>query len=133
MYDETEFSDKAISSSATLQQLNETLLFIDAEITVVDLTNMKIFEGIKVQIEIFLWNCLFFLDLSVQIPLLDVYNNGYHIGGKLNVTLDRFFTMNSMLDGSGHLSQSRLSVKHKYENRINMSDVTLRVGTVVWI
>lgn len=75
----------------------------------------------------------FFEDFSIQIPLLDVYNNGYHIGGKLNVTLDRFFTMKSLTDGLGHLSQSRLAAKHKYENRINMSDVFLRIGTVVYL
>lgn len=51
MFDETEISDKSQKSSSILKQLNETMLFIDAEITVVDLMNMKIFEGIQNQIE----------------------------------------------------------------------------------
>lgn len=46
MYDETEISVKSSNSSLILKQLSETMLFIDAEITVVDLRNMKIFEGI---------------------------------------------------------------------------------------
>lgn len=46
MYDEIETSNKSNTSYSILQQLNETTLYIDAEITVVDLTNMKSFDGI---------------------------------------------------------------------------------------
>lgn len=63
-----------------------------------------------------------------QSAVFDVYNNGYHAGGRLNVTFDRFFKYEN---GVGSFTESIIQRKRKYENRNNMSDVTLRsVGVV---
>ncbi|EDS36312.1 glutamate receptor [Culex quinquefasciatus] len=71
-----------------------------------------------------------YIDAEVQVladgGLYDVYNNGRPLGGALNVTLDRIVE-------HGTLGQSRHSGKPKYEHRRNMSDITMRVGTVTQI
>lgn len=67
-------------------------------------------------------------------PIYDVYNNAFRNGGKLNITLDRYFIMRETESSRlGFLSESILQRKTKYENRSNMSDVTMRVATVVSI
>lgn len=68
-------------------------------------------------------------DNTISIPLFDVYNNGYHIGGKLNVTYDRHFSFGENV--SKHLGPSKIRVLPKYRNRINLSDITMRIGTIV--
>lgn len=66
-----------------------------------------------------------------RVPIYDVYNNGHHIGGKLNVTLDRYFVPNTNGSGAHLLTRSMVNVNTKYDNRMDLSDITLRVGTVV--
>lgn len=97
-----------MDNSSALETLNTTRLFVDAEISYVD------FDG----------------TIMDRTPIYDVYNNGHHIGGRLNVTLDRYF-VNSAPSGKGYLTKSIINMKTKYDNRMDLSDVTLRVGTVV--
>ena len=69
------------------------------------------------------------LTRDVQYPMYDVYNNGYSHGGKLNVTFDRYLRVD--VYGVVGLTESRISAKPRYENRINLNDTTIRVGLVV--
>lgn len=103
------------SGRRVLSKLSTTRLYVDAEITVVDMD-----EDISR-----------FSD-GETIGLLDVYNNGYHIGGKLNVTAYQNFTLNSTTM-TGQLGRSLLADRAKYEHRMNLSDVTLRIGLIVSI
>lgn len=64
-------------------------------------------------------------------PIYDVYNNAYRSGGKLNVSLDRYYMVDKMKLGS--LSGSIYHQKLKYDNRANMSDITLRACSFVSI
>lgn len=70
---------------------------------------------------------ILFADLtdSNLIPLYDVYNNGYSKGGKLNITFDRSFTIE---DG---LTESIIKRKTKYNNRYDLSDITVTYSTAV--
>lgn len=98
------------NSSSALVTLNTTRLFVDAEISYVDMP----------------------IDASLldRFPIYDVYNNGHHIGGRLNVTLDRYFVY-SQTSLKGYLTESIVNINTKYDNRMDLSDVTMRVGTVV--
>lgn len=64
-------------------------------------------------------------------PIYDVYNNAYRNGGKLNITFDRYFTVNEF--GFALLSESIIQRRTKYENRANMSDIKMLAATVVCI
>ena len=75
---------------------------------------------------------IFILEETNFIPLYDIYNNGYHIGGDLNVTFDRYFVYEgNNLKSNSYLTTSKIGEKLKYENRMHMSDITMRIGTVV--
>lgn len=67
---------------------------------------------------------------QMMYPIFDVYNNAYRNGGLLNVTLDRYYMVENG-SSSGSLSASIHHRKTKYENRANMSDIAVRVSTVV--
>ncbi|XP_065362168.1 uncharacterized protein Ir75a [Calliphora vicina] len=62
--------------------------------------------------------------------LYDIYNNGYNLGGKLNVTQDR-----ELICSTTHCSLkqylSSLYKRTKYEHRWYLRDLTMRVTTVV--
>lgn len=84
-----------------LKQLETTNLNLATEITFADLTDFQL------------------------IPLYDVYNNGYFKGGKLNITFDRSYTVE---DG---LTKSTIKRKTKYNNRCDLSDITVTYSTAV--
>lgn len=84
-----------------LKQLETTNLNLATEITFADLTN------------------------SSLIPLYDVYNNGYSKGGKLNITFDRSYTVEN------GLTESIIKKKTKYNNRCDLSDITVTFSTAV--
>lgn len=84
-----------------LEQLKTTNLDLSTEITFADLRDLN------------------------NIPLYDVYNNGYSKGGKLNVTFDRSYTVK---DG---LTESIIKRKTKYNNRCDLSDITVTYSTAV--
>lgn len=77
---------------------------------------------------------VFVADNQTLIPLYDIYNNGYKLGGKLNVTFDRYFIG---IDGAEpHEEQCQFTAsiigrKQKYVNRSNMSDTTFTFSAVV--
>lgn len=60
--------------------------------------------------------------------LYDVYNNGFLLGGKLNVTFDR--EVFAFDDGRIALGESTVNAKPKYQNRNMLSDIGLRAGIV---
>lgn len=62
-----------------------------------------------------------------QLKLYDVYNNGKSLGGTLNVTFDR--VVNVLPSGEISFGRSIVNQKSKYQNRSNLSDITLRIGT----
>lgn len=70
---------------------------------------------------------IIFADLtdSNLVPLYDVYNNGYSKGGKLNTTFDRYFTVKA------GLTESIIKKKTKYNNRCDLSDITVTYSTAV--
>lgn len=60
----------------------------------------------------------------------DVYNNGFYLGGQLNVTVDR----EVLCSREGCVLKQYLSSLHekgKYEHRWYLRDLTMRVTTVV--
>lgn len=61
--------------------------------------------------------------------MYDVFNNALSHGGKLNVTLDRYFIVPK--GTVGYLTDSIIRRRSKYGNRNNMHDITLRIGLVV--
>ncbi|KAH8405061.1 hypothetical protein KR222_010395 [Zaprionus bogoriensis] len=67
---------------------------------------------------------------TVGFTLYDVYNNGKHIGGKLNMTGDYEVHCNS---SCCHLVRflSSLHLRSKYGNREQLRDVVMRMATVV--
>lgn len=67
----------------------------------------------------------------MQYPLYDIFNNAQTRGGKLNVTFDRYLFIND--EESAYLTESILKRRTKYENRANMSDITMQVATIVSI
>lgn len=67
---------------------------------------------------------------NIKYPLYDVYNNAHNRGGRLNVTFDRYFIMN-VQTGNTSLTESIIQRRTKYENRANMSDITMQVATIV--
>lgn len=75
-----------------------------------------------------LFNKLLTSDQAVY-SLYDVYNNAYPLGGKLHVTLDRFFVYSA--SGDTYLSESKMKASTKYGNRDTITDATLRLGIVV--
>lgn len=62
--------------------------------------------------------------------LYDVYSNGNHIGGRLNITGDYEVYCNSSFCHL-HRYLSTLHLRSKYGNREQLRDVVLRVATVV--
>ncbi|EDW79105.2 uncharacterized protein Dwil_GK10445 [Drosophila willistoni] len=67
---------------------------------------------------------------TLSYKLYDVYNNGQHIGGKLNMTAAYQIDCNRRVcNGKQYLSS--LHLRTKYGNREQLNDVTLRVSTVV--
>lgn len=64
-------------------------------------------------------------------PIFDVYNNAYRNGGNLNITLDRYYIYRN--PEFNLLTESILQKRTKYENRADMSDLSMRVATVVRI
>lgn len=62
-------------------------------------------------------------------PIFDVYNNAYRNGGKLNITLDRYYIYQN--PEFNLLTESILQKRTKYVNRADMSDLSMRVATVV--
>jgi len=62
--------------------------------------------------------------------MYDIYNNGYNIGGKLNITFDSYFYVN-LITRQFYITNSVIKLKSKYYNRCNMSDVTMRLTVVV--
>lgn len=66
---------------------------------------------------------------SGRYAIHDIYNNAYTHGGRLNVTLDRYFVYDTK--NGGYLSESRIQLRTKYENRRNLSDITIRIGLIV--
>lgn len=69
-------------------------------------------------------------DENLTFRVYDVYNNGRHIGGKLNMTADREWTCNA---SSCQLKRymTELYKRSKYNNRNSMKDVTVRMATLV--
>lgn len=67
---------------------------------------------------------------AVVYTVYDVYSNGNHIGGQLNMTVNYELSCNrSSCDGIRYLSS--LHLRSKYGNREQLTDVVLRVATVV--
>ncbi|KAI8116560.1 Glutamate receptor [Lucilia cuprina] len=67
---------------------------------------------------------------NVSYILYDVYNNGYSLGGKLNVTIDReLLCCREQCLVKRYLSS--LYQRSKYEHRWYLRDLTMRVSTVV--
>lgn len=67
---------------------------------------------------------------SVSYALYDVYSNGNHIGGRLNITGDYEIYCN-ITSCLLHRYLSSLHLRSKYGNREQLRDVVLRVATVV--
>lgn len=79
---------------------------------------------------IFRITLLIVLSISLRkYAIYDIYNNAFTHGGRLNVTLDRYFVVEA--SNGGHLTESRIQQKSKYVNRSNLSDITMRLGLVV--
>lgn len=116
MYDGNERLGNLSASSNVLRELNRTDLHVDSEITYVDLRH-----GLKASTT----------DV-IMLPLYDVYNNGYHAGGMLRVHFDRYFNY-SAATGSTHLGASLAERQPKYVRRMNLHDLTFRVGTIYQI
>ncbi|XP_039449505.1 ionotropic receptor 75a-like [Culex pipiens pallens] len=91
-------------NGSVLDALGDVDLYVDAEI--------------KVLVE----------DGDDQLKLYDVYNNGKSLGGTLNVTFDR--VVNVLPSGEIRFGRSIVDQKSKYLNRNNLSDITLRIGTI---
>lgn len=68
---------------------------------------------------------------GLYLKLYDVYNNGYHIGGKLNMTLDRSILCNETSCQLQHYL-SDLHKRPKYRQRCYLPDVTWRISTLVF-
>lgn len=99
-------------------ELNQTNLHVDSEISYIDFRQSEINE------------------IAVRVPLFDVYNNGHHAGGLLRVNRDRDFRYSSQPpnnDTDQQLDTSLAEQTPKYVRRMNLSDLTLRVGTVYQI
>lgn len=112
VYDANENDNQTMERGRVLRSLNETRLFIDAEILYAVQDEAR--------------------DDTDYVALYDVYNNGHHIGGKLNVTFDRHFVY-ARSNETGSLTSSVINRKTKYDNRCDLSDVTMRVGGVVGV
>lgn len=67
---------------------------------------------------------------SLSYALYDVYSNGNHIGGRLNITGDYEVYCNTSCCHV-HRYLSSLHLRSKYGNREQLRDVVLRVATVV--
>lgn len=80
--------------------------------------NVQVFEFVYI-----------FICSPISYELYDIYNNGFNRGGKLNITFDRYFIVNEM--GYGSLTESIIQRRTKYENRSNMSDITVQVAVIV--
>lgn len=65
-----------------------------------------------------------------SIVTYDVYNNGYNLGGKLNMTADQAILCSSV-ECHTEAYLSSLREKTKYQNRWYLKDITMRVSTVV--
>lgn len=92
------------ANDSVLMELEDTDLYVDAELKVLSKESHGIFS------------------------LYDVYNNGFLLGGKLNVTFDR--EVFNFDDGRVALGESTVDAKAKYQNRNILSDIGLRVGVV---
>lgn len=106
------------NQSFVLDELKQTNLHVDTEITYADLRSAQI-NGSRIEMDLF-----------------DVYNNGFHSGGRLRVYFDRTFsysTADSNEVSVGTLAASLADQTFKYVRRSNLSDLVLRVGTVYQI
>lgn len=61
--------------------------------------------------------------------IFDVYNNAYNLGGKLQITFDRFLVRQNLTEV--YLLKSTIYPKIRQRN--TLSDLTLRVSVVVSI
>lgn len=96
----------------TLQELENTNLHVDSEITYFEFDSNALKKT------------------AGGIPLYDVYNNGYHAGGLLRVNYDRMFHYDNE---NATLDESPNDWTPKYVRRMDLSDLTFRVGTVYQI
>ncbi|KXJ79112.1 hypothetical protein RP20_CCG002385 [Aedes albopictus] len=95
--------DRYVNNSVLLD-INDIDLYVDAEVKILAKQN------------------------DDELRLYDVYNNGLSLGGKLKVLHDReVFEHQS---GKVNFGESKLGVKLKYQNRENLSDITMRVAIV---
>lgn len=89
-------------NDSALEELEHTDLYVNADLKVLS----KKSDGIC---------CLY-----------DVYNNGFMLGGKLNVTFDRELIAHD--DGRIGFGKSTIDAKSKYQNRNILVDIGLRIG-----
>lgn len=108
------------TESAVLPELNRTDLHVDTELTVADVPHPLTTTTTNAT------------DDVAIVALFDVYNNGRHAGGRLRVHHDRIYSY-SPASGTGALSASLSDRTPKYVRRMDLSDLTLRVGTVYQI
>lgn len=96
-----------------LKILNYTKLSVDTQMTYANLNQSQTDSNLT------------------KLSVFDVYNSGQHIGGKLNVTPIGWYVYNE-LEKSFYFNKSvKGHVQTIFENRKDMSDVTMRVGFVV--
>lgn len=107
--------------SNVLRELNQTNLHVDSEITYVDFRHTTKSPRTSVSNDV------------VSVLLYDVYNNGYHAGGKLRVHVDRGFNYSFAGDGIAELGTSLAEQRPKYVRRMDLRDLTFRVGTIYQI
>lgn len=101
-----------------LDNLKDTNLSIDAHITYAKF--IKSFNG-----------------QSGLFELYDVYNNGKELGGLLNVSFDETLDCSAYEGLDGYIpcrtvNRSQLGSMSFFHNRALMSDITMRISTVVW-
>lgn len=96
-------------SRSLIRQLSTVNLFINAEISVLKGEFSRVNE--------------------IMYKMYDVYNNALKLGGKLNVTFDRFFIISN--ENEGFFTESKIQRRTKYGNRNQMTDVTLRCAVLV--
>lgn len=128
-----------LNQSQHVNELIDANLFLNAEVTYVLMglpSKESTMSIIYLNIGLYTYinqitNCIcfYYIRRSIDLPLYDIYNNAYKRGGRLNVTLDRHFIVNGT--GDGILTRSILRRRTKYENRSNMSDITMQVATIV--
>lgn len=109
---------RAPQQADVLGELNRTNLHVDTEITYADLRQQTVDTNNGSAV----WH----------VPLYDVYNNGYDAGGRLRCNYDARFSFDTTT--MEHLlSRAITDATQKYVRRSDLSDLTLRVGTVYQI